>query len=287
MTNTSLPLNNLAIYYGYPSYVNQVYSVPGAISVFNDYDLVVIGDGLEENNHPDHQNTKDIIDCSTANFYGYVDSTLPLKDIKKKVDKWCGMGGINKIITGVLADRFGYDFGIDRVKQNKIIDYIHSSGLRVMVNAWDPDDVFSISSGEQNTHLTSNDWYLAQSHYVINGEWQDKTIWEQKSDKMNLYKSQTGVKMACIATSTISSGYVSHKWNAAYSAHTIYGFNASGWGEPDFSAPSSTLPWRPRLQIPGTHFTSPLQKDGVCFSRSTNIGIQIDTFSHVSSNLLE
>ena len=86
----------LAIYYGWPSSVNATYTVPGAIAVFDDYDLVVFGAGLEDPTHGDHQNTKDIIDGTTANVFGYVDATLSQSTIQSKVDQWAMMGGTNK-----------------------------------------------------------------------------------------------------------------------------------------------------------------------------------------------
>lgn len=279
----------LAIYYGWPSAVNQVQTIYEAINVFNDYNIVVLGSGIEENSHPDHQNTADIIDGSSPStkFYGYIDSTQSLKDNKKQVDKWCSMGGPNKCVSGILADRFGFDFNNTRTSQNNIVNYIHSSGLHVMVNAWNPDDVFSTFNGTMpSSVLTSSDWYLAQSHYVINGEWQQVSDWETKSNSMATYYNINGVNMACITTTTANISFDAHKWNVAYNAHVIYGFQASGWGEPNFSASDNILPWRIRPEISGTEFTGPLTKTFGLFARPTNVGICLNTNTHETSSII-
>ena len=46
-------------------------------------------------------------------------------------------------VHGVFLDEAGYDFGVTRVRQNAIVDYIHGRGLQAFVNAYNPDDVFS------------------------------------------------------------------------------------------------------------------------------------------------
>ena len=277
---------NLAIYYGWPSSVNLKYTVPLAIAEFNDYDMVVFGAGLEDSGHGDHQNTKDIIDGTTADVYGYVDATASVSTIETAIDNWDAMGGTTKTCKGIFFDQFGFDFGLTRTKQNDMVDYAHNAGLNVFVNAWDPDDVFKKSLGKDH-HLTSGDWYLAESHYVINGGWQSLTDWEAKSDKMNTYKSLSSVSMACITTTTSAAGFDQDKWDNAYYAHAVYGFDASGWGEPSFSASDALLPWRTRLAISGTTFTGSLTKTSGVFERQTNVGIHLDTNTRDTSNLLD
>lgn len=279
--STALPLKKLAIYYAWPSIVNGSSSIAQAVQVFDDYDIVVIGKDLENTSHPDHQNTKDIIANSAANFYGYVNGELNLSSVKQAINKWCNIPGL----AGIFVDRFGYDFGTTRTKQNAIVDHIHTAGVKAFVNAWNPDDVFQPYQGIVHK-LQTGDWYLAQSHYVINGEWQSTTDWETKSDAMATYKALSGVNMACITTTTGSAGFDQSKWNSAYYAHTVYGFNASGWGEPLFSASDALLPWRSRWSVSGTQFTGSLTKNSGVFQRQTNVGIALDTSSHETSSLL-
>lgn len=283
----ALPIKNLAIYYGWPSSVNLIYTIPGAAAEFSAYDIVVFGAGLENSAHGDHANTKAIINASSAEFYGYVDATLITSTIQTAIDRWSTMGGTRSMCTGIFFDRFGFDYGLTRTKQNTIVDYAHSKNMKVFVNAWNPDDVFLRSSGKDH-HLTSgSDWYLAESHYVLNGNWQSLTVWESKSDKMASYKISSGVNMACITTTTSVLGFNQTKWNNAYAACNVYGFDASGWGEPIFSASDALLPWRTRLAISGTKFTGPLIKSSGVFERQTNIGVHINTNTREVSSLLD
>src|SRR5256885_1681427 len=125
----------LAIYYGWPSAVNgSGGDVATAVVTFKVYNLVVFGQGLENETHPDHVNTISIIDhpdMANTNVFGYVNSTLDLDDIQTKIDAWALMG-----VKGIFMDQFGYDFNVSRDKQRTIIWSIHHS-----------------HSGNTNTHL--------------------------------------------------------------------------------------------------------------------------------------
>lgn len=263
----------LAIFYAYPSTVNGTYSVNGAIAVFNQYDIIVFGAGLEEISHPDHLNTEQIINNSSPNYYGYIDSTLANNVIKNKISKWAKMG-----VVGIFMDRFGFDFGLTRGKQNYILNEIHGKNLIAFVNAWNPDDVFQQVNGT-SCCINSGDWYLAQSHYVKDGEYQNLEEWETKSEKLVIAKQTFGINIACITTTTDIIGFDQNKWDNAYYSYAIYNFDASGWGEPLYSAQTSQLPFRIRKEIFGTEFTSNIFKNNNIFQRSTNVGVFVDTIN--------
>ena len=272
--SSSLPLNKLAIYFGWPSSVNLIYTISGAIGVFDAYDEVVFGAGLEESSHGDHTNTKQIINGTTADVFGYIDSTLSLSTIQDKVDKWKVMGGSVKNVSGIFMDQFGFDFGLTRSKQNSIVDYIHGAGLLAFVNAWEPDDVFKKSAGLDH-HLSAGDWYLAESHYLKQGVYQSVTEWSGKSNKMNTYKS-SGVLMACITTTTTSIGFNQTMWDNAHYAHNVYSFHSSGYGEPYYSASDALLPYRTRPTVYGTQTYGSMVVNGNVYYQRTNMGIWLD-----------
>lgn len=282
----ALPIKNLAIYYAWPSSVNLIYTIPGAAAEFSAYDIAVLGAGLENPVHGDHANTKAIINASTAKFYGYVDAVASTSTIQTAIDRWSTMGGSVSMCTGIFFDQFGFDYGLTRTKQNTIVDYAHSKNMKVFVNAWNPDDVFLRSSGKDHRLTSGSDWYLAESHYVLNGNWQSVADWESKSDKMASYKTSSGVNMACITTTTSALGFNQTKWNNAYAACNVYGFDASGWGEPSFSASDALLPWRTRLSISGTKLTGSLIKSSGVFERQTNVGVHLNTNTREVSSLL-
>lgn len=281
---------NLAIYYGWPSAVNGSNGViADAVNVFKDYDMVVFGAGLEDPSHGDHSNTVQIISDLQPNtkVYGYIDSEASNTINWGKIDSWTSMG-----VSGILCDKFGYDWNVDRNRQNVLVEYIHYKGLEAFVNAWNPDDVFDDSVDAQKNPLgkahmmTGNDWYLAESFQIVNGVYQDTTVWKTKSDKMASYKTSVGTNMAVVTTSD-GSTFDQDKWDYAYYSCVLYGFDAAGWGEDGFSAASASLPWREKKNILGTKFLSSINEDPTSvFSRQTNVGILVDTVNHTVSHTL-
>ena len=112
--SADLQPKKLLIYYGWPSSISGT-GVAGAATVFAQYDYVVLGDGLEKANHPDHNNTIAILanpQMANKRVFGYIDlgistQNLSLLEIKTQVDEWKAMG-----VYGIFFDDFGYDFGI-------------------------------------------------------------------------------------------------------------------------------------------------------------------------------
>jgi len=293
----SLIPRKLAIYYGWPSSVNGTFTVAGAAAVFADYKLVVFGAGLEESTHGDHVNTKNIINHPTAagtRFYGYIDATLPLITIQDKIDKWFDMG-----VKGIFLDQFGYDFGLTRDRQNAILWCVHEKGpgLKAFVNAWNPDDVFSTTVGPSNpsgasTELGADDWYLAESFAVINGDYDDADTdsnnikdFQDKANKLNTYKTTIPFQIAAISTYD-NSAYDQNKADYSYFAAVLNNFNAWGFGEENYSAISAQLPFRPRKNFHGTNFVSSIIYDGDVLKHYTNVGIQVDTQNHTTNIII-
>jgi len=277
----TLPLLKLAIVYSWLSSINLHYDNDLVVQDLNAYDMVVVGNGIADPSHGDYNNSVYIIGNTTASIYGYVDSTLSQSAIEGQIDDWDAIDGVD----GIFFDRFGFDFGLNRAKQNDMVDYAHTAGKKVFVNAWAPDDVFKKSQGKDH-HLNTDDWYLAESHYVINGVYQAVADWEAKSDKMASYNS--AAKMACITTTNSTYPFDQDKWDNAHAAHAIYQFQASGSGEPNFSASDALLPYRTRPTIHGSKFTGNLvKKAGNVYERQTNIGIHLDGSAHTVSDELD
>ena len=94
----------LAIYYGYPSLVeNSRYDLTKATNWFKQFDLIVLGDGLWKPSHDDHLNTKTIIRNLIAHkkkVFGYIalgvngteSPTLSETQMRTAVDGWLAMG---------------------------------------------------------------------------------------------------------------------------------------------------------------------------------------------------
>ncbi|AUL78466.3 hypothetical protein QJ856_gp0351 [Tupanvirus deep ocean] len=290
----------LAIYYGYPSSVNATYTVSGAAAVFSAYDMVVFGEGLENETHPDHINTINIIaDPTMANteVYGYIDATIDLSIIQDRIDKWYAMG-----VKGIFCDRFGYDFGVTREKQRQIVWSIHEKAnnrLKAFVNAFNPDDAFSpnidatYNPDGLPTRLNNRDWYLAESFAVIDGAYDDNDLdangikdWQDKALKMSNYRSIYKTKMAAVATQG-NLPFDQNKADYSYFAAVLNKFDAWAWGEENYSSLSAQLPFRERKSLIGTQFSSQVLINNDVYQRRTNVGIHIDTVNHTVDVLLD
>jgi len=295
----SITPKKLAIYYSYPSLVNGASgNISTAVDVFSQYDLLVFGDGLQDPSHPDYSNTVAIVNhagMTNTTIFGYIDSTLTLDAIQGKIDQWYVAG-----VKGIFLDKFGYDFGLTRQKQREITWCVQNkgSGLKVFVNAWNPDDVFSPTTNASNpsglpTRLGSNDWYLAESFAVINGAYDDNDTdsngikdFQDKAVKMKNYNTTYGTKMAAIATLG-SATFTQNLADYSYFSAVLNGLDAWGFGEEFFSAVSAQLPFRTRATFYGTKFTAPITTAGGILEHQTNIGIHIDTNAHTVDILLD
>jgi hypothetical protein len=250
----------LAIFYGIPSLVNGAGGdVPRAAQAFAEYDVVVLGDGLEfddvvPSRKPagagpvEYQRTKEIIRRLAAAprrtaVFGYVDlgrsQQLTLDEIKARVDRWRAMGA-----AGIFFDEAGADFGVDRARQNAAVDATHDAGLRAVLNAFNPDDVFVAGPDRIKPRLRTGDAYLLESFAVRDGRADDPRGWNDRTRRAIAGTSATGA--ALWATTTMQGAYepalMQHAWRAAMDA----GIHAFAWGEPSFGSADSRLPFRPR-----------------------------------------
>lgn len=347
----SLLPGKLAIYYGFPSAVNGAATLDAAAAVLSAYAVVIFGDTLQlpqhnpsdltsnpvydkactQNSHLDHDNTIAIIQrLKTSPYntavYGYISvggentarvcpstrpNPTPLTDqeIQNFVDAWEAMG-----VAGIFFDEAGYDFGTSRARQNAAVDYVHSKGLRVFINAFHPDDIFSPSvvgtvtypsdsnlAGQTSivpmnpaglpTHLGPNDISLLESFQIILGSFRDPRAWEDRSDKALYYKHQFGTHMATVTTAQDVSpycGFDQSQFDYAWWSTLVYGFDYMAWGEgANFSAAgpcNGRLPLRtrPAPRAVGSAFTSPTVVHDVSrHTRSTTAGtIEVNTDAH-------
>lgn len=247
-----VPPRRLAIYYGWPSLVNGAAGdVARAAAAFERFDIVVLGDGLAHPAHADHAKTQEIIERLVARgteVYGYVDmgintQNLSIATAAQYVDEWAALG-----VNGIFWDDAGYDHGVDRSRQDQLIDVTHGRRLRVFINAWNPDDVFADDPAP--THLATGDLYLAESWLVGNDQYQDLAQWAAKADKLVAYRGQTGVRIAAISTGSLPntrallSGeqYQMGWWGAAM-------YNLDAFGYTDFLY-SASGPGANRLSFP-------------------------------------
>lgn len=211
------PPEKLWIYYGWPSSLNSInnsWDLGKIVGDFNQYDSIILGAWLEGVWHGDHYNTIDILNGSWAagfawyrgKSYGYITMNQSMNTITKSIDEWQSMW-----VYGIFFDETGYDYLITqlwlsdkitaRQYQNNVISYTHNKWLKVIMNAWNIDDVFWTTFWEASTVLNSNDSYMLESfiyNWSISAPYYDYDNQLDKKTKAMSYKNSFWVKMYCV-----------------------------------------------------------------------------------------
>ncbi|VTS06881.1 hypothetical protein [Tuwongella immobilis] len=276
---------SLLIFYGWPSTINGANgNVQAAAKHFANYDLVVIGGELESPSHPDHRNTAQILQLAKrkTQFFGYVplgnrkgtDMCLPQAEIAKRMALLKAFG-----VKGVLLDEFGFDYGVDRDRQNLAVQAAHNNKLTVIANAWNPDDVFLPDQAGVAPALAPGDAYLWESYRFSVGKPVDQATWRVKADKIAAGRKKLPLLVYSVSTNekqpNNALAQFTHQW---YSA-SIDGHEATGWGYPGFAAGDSQAPllWFKRPTL-GNTVNAPIQVNGTTIRKATTKGIiEVDT----------
>ena len=295
----------LAVYYGYPSLVNGAQGdLARAVAVFSEYDVIVLGDGLQlgASTSPrgagpeEHAFTKALIRQLRVaprhpEVYGYVDlgrtQRLPLSELVGRINLWADME-----VAGVFLDEAGYDFGVTRERQNAALKAAHARGLTVCFNAFRPSDVFGaapvplneVGGGNPNATaplVTPRDAVLLESFAIRNGVPEPADGLEARARVALNGRARFGTRVFAITTSGEhgdDAAPTSYAWWMA----SALGIDAYGWGTPAFSAGTSTLPWVPRPAVEGVLARSEYAGDLIVeegrWRRSTTAGtIVVDT----------
>jgi hypothetical protein len=265
----------MAIYYGPPQQVNgSAGNTTSAAAVFDDYDLVVFAEGIEQVADPSHTPTQTIIGniAATTRSYGYIDLCVQnpvsslyrcrnwtLQQLKDRVDAWQAMG-----VAGIFLDQAGCDYVVSRQRQNDIVNYVHGKSLSAFINVWDQDHAFAPGSipspypGYANCNptnlppaLNSNDYSLLESWAVLLSDWTenyDPNMVIPRANKALAYKATYGTKIATVNTiATGNPSFNQNQLNYVWWSTLLYGFDAMAWGETwVYSSDTNSLPFRTR-----------------------------------------
>lgn len=164
------PFRSLAIFYAPPQIANLKYSDDYAAGIFSRYDDIVFGTGLEDPGSAYYASTTAIIGkIRTLNkravVWGYIDTgittgNIPLNTLKTQIDQWVAIGA-----NGIFCDVIGYAYGVDRTRQNAIINYIHGKGVGAILNVYDSDEV--LGSAVNATYNPSGTPTVANSRDIL------------------------------------------------------------------------------------------------------------------------
>ena len=145
--SASLRVPSFLIYLGKPALINNSETTLEAIGHFSKYDHVVLGNEANDVNDPDHGVTMEIIDGVRANrdirIYGYIDCGVntynrSISELQVAIQSWKDMDA-----TGIYCANFGFEDLVSRERQNLILDSIHQHGMVAILDADNPEQVFS------------------------------------------------------------------------------------------------------------------------------------------------
>ena len=312
-------LARLAIYYGYPSLVNESRGdVEKAAGVFSAYDVVVLGDGIEfpdkqpgrypEGDPEEHQKVLRMIAAVRqrnpgTRFFGYVCLgeipsrkrevvSLTPQELEERIRLWKQMG-----VAGIFLDEAGYDFAaVTRKRQNMAVGIIHELGLSAFMNAYFLDHLFSLEDNlpyangpDKNPDhlpplLDHRDLFLLESFQVKNGTYESAATWQPRLNQALAYRRRYGAHIFSTTTTEGREPFDAGKFSYAWWTARLYDFDGFSWGEPDFAASSNTLPYR-RCGLDATlsalPTSSPLWSDRAWFwKRAGNSVLVVDTRDH-------
>ena len=236
----------LAIYYGYPSLINGAASnITAAAAEFGAYDIIVLGDGLEFPDHPDHESTHRILDMRRrtmrpAEVFGYVALGHPSDDtafIERRVRLWARMG-----VTGIFYDEAGRDFGVTVDRITYAIGAAREHRLAVCFNAF---DLSAIEEGlhdpDASAHLSSDDAILVESFGIRLSKRQSLTETAQRMGAVEALRRLSGVRVFG-TTTTVADATVDARDRAfVRQLAEQFRLDALGWGDPEYAAKDSQL----------------------------------------------
>ena len=309
---SQLGTKKLLIFYSWPNAINNANlasdPVAAAAGEYAKYDYVVINRTFSGSDCP-QDTVSSIINhplCKNTVFFGYIDlgmlassQRLDINEIKTRIDSWNDMG-----IDGVFFDEYGYDYDVNRARQNEAIDAVHAvkskkrgRQLSVIANAWILDDVFSadvnsVSNPDgSESHMGSNDYFLLESFFISEGNYVDAASpvsLQSAIKKMNdatKYCASNGSMALTITTNSDTALYDEDKFLYSWYAALILGAEGSAWGEYVFSAGGSALnssPFRSRpSQNFGSGYAGKITVNGNLIQRKTDTGtLYINTSTH-------
>jgi len=277
---------DLLIYYGWINSFNSAQNGWVNEKVAQDmakYGVIVFGDGVQDPTHGDYANTSIVIPRikalnPNALIFGYVDATAVIGTFQTKATQWNTLG-----VHGIMMDKCGYDFGLNRADFNTRVDYVHglSVAKKVFSNAWNTDHVLGTAndasypnstwnSGLVASKLNTDDWIMLESlvvnttAYSGNAGYASKSDWYARISKAVTLRATYGVNFASVGIinddnvngltlfnfSIVSAIMGSLEANGT--SDTSYGASSANtkmWTRPDTTAMGSVWNLSPSIQV--------------------------------------
>jgi hypothetical protein len=259
---------DMLIYYGWLSGFNAHGNNELVAQELARYGVLVFGSGLADPVHADYANTIGIIGRVKAlkpsiQIFGYVQTPLVLGTFQSQVDNWVTLG-----VTGVFMDEAGYDYGVDRAGFNARVDYIHNTGLAVMANAWNQDNIVGVV--EDPTYLNAtynpslvpsslntNDWYLLESApintqaYSGTGGYQSRVDWSIRAVKAIGHRATFGLNTAACGIIDDANLDGQDLFDFGFVAALMFSLEAWGVSDESYGAITGKGKWWNRPDVSG------------------------------------
>ena len=249
--------------------------------------MVVLGDGIQDPRHPNHDATRELISAlPDVRFFGYIDlgvhsphhqvQNLRMEQIRHRAAAWKQLG-----MSGVLLDDYGYDFATTRQRQIEAVESLRSHELSVIANSWDPRHALDQEPGPANpkgipSPLGKGDFYLYESYLVSNGEWTGFKNWRSKANTLARFLGKGVEEVSCTTATPLCSP--DEMWPFTALCAWMEGHRACGWGEPNFSAGDNLAPWRNRPDFPQAPKGQPRGRGAHSLERPCQEGLAIANY---------
>lgn len=279
---------DLLFYYGWMNGFNYDYNGWNNEYVAQDmarYDIIVLGDGIQNPGHGDFANTSIIIPRikainPTVRIFGYVSASQVIEDFQTKVDQWDDFE-----VAGIFMDECGYDYGNNRAAFNTRVDYVHGKTYcnRCFVNAWNTDHILGTTDDTSYPNSTwnpslveSNLWTtdimlleslgvntVAYTDTGLNGH-EPKAQWAARISKATALRAQYGVDISAVSiiANSTTNGHELFRFgflSALMGSFDSYGSSdasyASGsaivkkWNKPDIKGLRPVWSLNPSIQV--------------------------------------
>ncbi len=245
---------SFALYYGWPSAVNGASgAVDAVVETFARFPVLVLGDGLQQEAHPDHAATATVLqrlEASATRVFGYVDlgirtQNLPVATVLSYAQAWRGLG-----VAGIFLDDAGADFGVDLARRREVVAALHRVGLRVILNAHAPADALAEAVG-----LRPGDGYLFESFLISDGHVEPTRDQLAKADQTLRLAAGTGVDVYAVATGPEDDPLLATKRDYAWWMCALYGFKYFQYTTIDYGAGAARLTaWQPEPPDLGSRY---------------------------------
>jgi hypothetical protein len=272
--------DDLLIYYGWLNSFNSATNAWNNEKVAQElakYNMLVLGDGIQNPAHGDFTNTQIILPRVKALnpevlIFGYVTVNQTLGDFQTKTDQWDTLQ-----VNGIFFDEAGYDYGKTRAEFNDRVNYVKGKTYSKLcfANAWNLDNILGIiedpsypnatfNAGLVSSALGTGDWALLESFtvntaaYSGNNGYAAKADWHARGTKAAARRNTYNVKMAGSHVIDNSSASGQTLFNYAYNTSMAFATDAVGSSDTNYGASSAASKyWTRPTKTLGTPRTTP------------------------------